>query len=199
MRAGVLSAGSLAAYGSLTGIVRWTGLPGRARRFTGSYERGSFDPESMPVTQWLDDTVLEIDPQAWRLRVSGGGRTATLSFDEVDAQREPIPATIDCTGGWFAHQDWEGARLDRLLGPMASAGRSVLIRSRSGYTRRYPLSDASRLWLATRAGGAPLSPGHGSPARIVAPGRRGFWWVKWVEAVEVGGTPWWWQPPFPLT
>jgi DMSO/TMAO reductase YedYZ molybdopterin-dependent catalytic subunit len=75
----------------------------------------------------------------------------------------------------------------------------VVARSVTGYSRRYPLVDAGRLWLATRVGGAPLSAGHGAPARIVAPGRRGFWWVKWVTSLEVSGAPWWWQPPFPLT
>jgi DMSO/TMAO reductase YedYZ molybdopterin-dependent catalytic subunit len=109
-----------------------------------------------------------------------------------------VRATLDCTGGWYAVQDWEGVRLDRLLGSTV-AGRSVLVRSRTGYARRYPMADAAGLWLATRVGGAPLSPGHGAPARIVAPGRRGFWWVKWVDAVAVEDTPWWWQPPFPLT
>jgi DMSO/TMAO reductase YedYZ molybdopterin-dependent catalytic subunit len=34
---------------------------------------------------------------------------------------------------------------------------------------------------------------------LVVPGRRGFWWVKWVTAVDVNDEPWWWQPPFPLT
>ena len=46
---------------------------------------------------------------------------------------------------------------------------------------------------------APLSVGHGFPARLVAPGRRGFWWVKWVDRIELQTTPWWWQPPFPVT
>jgi DMSO/TMAO reductase YedYZ molybdopterin-dependent catalytic subunit len=46
--------------------------------------------------------------------------------------------------------------------------------------------------------GAPLSPGHGAPVRLVAPGRRGFWWVKWVESVTVEPEPAWWQPPFPV-
>jgi DMSO/TMAO reductase YedYZ molybdopterin-dependent catalytic subunit len=55
------------------------------------------------------------------------------------------------------------------------------------------------LLLATHVGGAPLSAGHGAPARLVAPGRRGFWWVKWVTAIDVTDEPWWWQPPFPLT
>ena len=35
-------------------------------------------------------------------------------------------------------------------------------------------------------------------AEIGAPGRRGFWWVKWVVAVEVSDRPPWRQPPFPL-
>ena len=47
--------------------------------------------------------------------------------------------------------------------------------------------------------GRPLSHGHGFPARLVAPGRRGFWWVKWVTDIEVSDRPWWWQSPFPLT
>jgi DMSO/TMAO reductase YedYZ molybdopterin-dependent catalytic subunit len=47
-------------------------------------------------------------------------------------------------------------------------------------------------------GGRPLSVGHGFPARLVAPGRRGFWWVKWVSEIDVDDSPWWWQPPLPL-
>jgi DMSO/TMAO reductase YedYZ molybdopterin-dependent catalytic subunit len=51
----------------------------------------------------------------------------------------------------------------------------------------------------TRLGGEPLSPDHGFPARIVAPARRGFWWVKWVARIELSPIPWWLQSPFPLT
>ncbi len=39
--------------------------------------------------------------------------------------------------------------------------------------------------LATRVGGEPLSHGHGAPVRLVAPGRRGFQWVKWVTRLEL--------------
>jgi hypothetical protein len=44
-----------------------------------------------------------------------------------------------------------------------------------------------------------LSYGHGYPARIVAPGRRGFWWVKWVASVQPSMRPPWAQSVFPLT
>jgi DMSO/TMAO reductase YedYZ molybdopterin-dependent catalytic subunit len=47
--------------------------------------------------------------------------------------------------------------------------------------------------------GEPLSPGHGYPARIAAPGRRGFWWVKWVTEIELSDAPAWLQLPYPIT
>jgi DMSO/TMAO reductase YedYZ molybdopterin-dependent catalytic subunit len=75
---------------------------------------------------------------------------------------------------------------------------SVLVTSVTGYRRRLPAADTSTLLLATHLGGAPLSAGHGAPVRLVAPSRRGFWWVKWVTAVELSDQPWWRQTPFPL-
>jgi DMSO/TMAO reductase YedYZ molybdopterin-dependent catalytic subunit len=83
--------------------------------------------------------------------------------------------------------------------PATGDARSLLVRSHTGYWVRLPIGDVDHLLLATGAGGRPLSPGHGYPLRLVAPGRRGFWWVKWVDRIEVGAEPAWWQPPFPLT
>lgn len=198
LRAGLLAAGSLAAYTALAGLVTVAGLPGRARRFTGSFEVGSFRPREMPVVQWLDDPVPAVDPSAWELRVLvRGAEVGRVGLGELEARREPVLATLDCTGGWFARQRWEGVRLSSVLGSLS--GRSVTVRSVTGYWRRFPLADVDRLWLATRVGGEPLSAGHGFPARLVAPGRRGFWWVKWVREVEVSDLPWWWQPPYPLS
>jgi DMSO/TMAO reductase YedYZ molybdopterin-dependent catalytic subunit len=201
LRSAALAAGSAAVYGAVAGITVIGRLPGRDRRFTGSYETGSGRPEEMPVTQWLNDSVPAIDGNAWRLSL-GGHTGEGLALSELDRMVEPIRAVLDCTGGWFAEQTWEGVRLDRLLA-LAGAGetehRSVVVASVTGYRRRFPAADASGLWLVTRIGGRPLSPGHGFPARLVAPGRRGFWWVKWVSSVDRSTAPWWWQPPFPLT
>ncbi|MGH2572904.1 MAG: molybdopterin-dependent oxidoreductase [Actinomycetota bacterium] len=198
LRSGALAAGSLAAYGAMAGLIRLMGMPGRRRRFTGSYATGSYRPEGMPVTQWLFDSVPAVDPATWRLLVlDRGSEVGRFSLGELDDRREPVRALIDCTGGWFAEQDWEGVRLDRLL-PSVGGARSFAARSVTGYSRRFPAGDLANLWLATRVGGRPLSAGHGLPARIVAPGRRGFWWVKWVSSIEVSDVPWWWQPPFPL-
>jgi DMSO/TMAO reductase YedYZ molybdopterin-dependent catalytic subunit len=188
---GVGAAGSLA----LDGLVRVAGVRGASRRVTGSFETGSDVPANMPVTQWLNDQVQEVDAASWRLRVSGGART--FSVGELAAFGDALRATLDCTGGWYAEQVWRGARLDRLLD--GAGGESIVVRSITGYWRRFPRSDAAGLLVATHVGEAPLSAGHGAPARLVAPGRRGFWWVKWITEIDVDDEPWWWQPPFPLT
>ncbi len=172
-------------------------LPHAGRGATRSLERGSFRPRAMPVTQWLFDDVPTIDGDGWRLQV--GDRLWSREELERLVDTEVV-ATLDCTGGWYADQRWSGVHLDVLLAVSAvPAGRSIEVRSATGYTRRFPRHDAPTLLLATRLGGEPLSAGHGFPARLVAPDRRGFWWVKWVTEIQVDEQPWWWQPPFPLT
>ena len=168
------------------------------RRFTGSYETGSFDPDAMPVTSWLVDPVPSVDPDRWRLTVVDGVGRYRLGLDELAAFGVRMRATLDCTSGWYARQDWSGVPVSALLRGTGQA-RSLRVHSVTGYWIRLPVSDAGRLLLATHVGGAPLSAGHGYPLRLIAPGRRGYWWVKWVDRIELQATPWWWQPPFPVT
>src|ERR671919_415138 len=198
LRTGALLGATGVAYAAVEGIVRAASLPGADRRFTGSYETGSFRPEDMPVTQWLNDTVPSIVPGEWRLLVGAGSEAREWTYDELARFEDRVRAPIDCTGGWFAQQGWGGVRLSRLF-PEGGEARSLSVVSATGYGRRFPVRDIPNLLLATRVGGQPLGAGHGFPARVVAPGRRGFWWVKWVERMELSATPWWWQPPFPVT
>lgn len=192
IRVATLTAGAgvvLAGWETAVGAVGW---PGGERRFTGSHERGSGNPAAMPVTQWFTDTVPYLD----RMELTIAGRP--LGRGDLGALPvETVEATLDCTSGWYSTQQWRGVRLDRLLGKVDGA--SIEVRSVTGYGRRFPAEDADRLWLAFEVGDAPLSAGHGFPARIVAPGRRGFWWVKWVESVRPSDVPAWFQVPFPLS
>jgi len=197
MRWGVLAVLALASYAVAESTIRLTGAPGARRRFTGSHEVGSFEPARMPVTSWLDDPVPSVDPATWRLVIvdGSGRRELTLADLGGDAQ---LRATLDCTSGWYAHQDWSGVPVSSLMSPDPEA-RSLLVHSVTGYWVRFPVADIGHLLLATQVGGGPLSPGHGFPVRLIAPNRRGFWWVKWVDRIELDATPAWWQPPFPVT
>lgn len=198
LRAGLVGVAAAGLYAGAESVVRLADLPGSRRRFTGSYEAGSFDPATMPTTIWLDDRRPDVDPSAYRLEVSDAAGSYSMPLAELSTYDVTRRETLDCTSGWYAEQDWTGAPVAALLRDVGD-GRSLLVRSVTGYWIRLPVEDAGDLLLATQVGGRPLSAGHGFPARLVAPGRRGYWWVKWVDRVEVQATPAWWQPPFPLT
>ncbi len=197
LRLSALLGASLAGYAALEGAARLARWPGGRRRATGSYETGTDDPAAMPETSWLFDEVPDVDPATYAVTVRTPAGTRTAGYAEVAGGGDEVRAVIDCTGGWYAAQTWRGTRLDRLLGGVPASG-VVVVTSVTGYQRRFPAAEASALWLATHAAGQPLDAAHGAPARLVAPGRRGFWWVKWVRSVAVEDGPAWWQPPFPL-
>ena len=206
LRAGSLLAGAGLVYGAGEAAVRVLSLPGSRRRFTGSYEYGSLQPSQLPVTQWMFDAVPAIDPATWRLTLQVGATVREWTYDELLAFDDRVQATLDCTGGFYSTQDWSGVWLSRLLesslSPVAGKGRgegsSLHVRSLTGYDRRFAVSDAGRLLVATRLGGLPLDPGHGFPIRLVVPEQRGYWWVKWVSTIALDELPSWWQLPFPM-
>jgi DMSO/TMAO reductase YedYZ molybdopterin-dependent catalytic subunit len=164
-------------------------LPGARRAATGSYQSADAIP-----TQWMFDATPDIGVESYLLTIAGRPWT----YRDLASFDDRVTALLDCTGGWYSEQVWEGVWLDRLL-PANSAGLlSVNVRSTTGYSRRFDIDDASRMLLATRLDGRALDPGNGFPLRLVVPGRRGFTWVKWVTSVDAESLPSWWQPPFPL-
>ena len=181
---------ALAAAGAAYGIQQL--VVGDNRRFTGSHEIASFNPSEMPTTMWLNDRSPRVPASEWELTIAGN----LVALEALHEKVRPVEADLDCTGGWWSRQSWDAVPLADL---MPSIGAPTLeVTSMTGYSRLFPARDASNLYLAIGYNGEPLRRGHGAPVRLVAPGRRGFWWVKWVHRIDPVDRPWWLQLPFPL-
>src|SRR4029453_10395289 len=72
-------------------VCRRGGGRGGSRRFTGSYEDGSFDPAAMPTTSWIDDVPPEVDPATWRLVVADADGERELSLEQLFRPHAPRP------------------------------------------------------------------------------------------------------------
>jgi hypothetical protein len=198
-RRAALLLGGAALWQGLAVVASVARLPAAERRFTGSRDAGG-EGADFPRTSWLFDDPTPLPLDTWRVRVSGHvDEPVAIAFDALRPDHS-LRATIDCTGGWYADRVWYGVPVSALLerAGVVPGARSVVVRGVTGYARRFSLGDARAALLATRVGDESLGHGHGGPARLVVPGRRGYDWVKWVTHIEVSRVPAWWNWPLPL-
>lgn len=161
---------------------------GARRRFTGSRPLPEGDGNAaFPVTSWVADNPDPLDLDTWALSVTGLV-DSPVSIGISDLRPDHTQTTLlDCTSGWYTEQEWTGRRLGDVLSEadVHSSARWVTVRSVTGFRWSFPIEEAAEMLLATHVGGEALSHGHGAPLRLVAPNRRGFQWVKWIDKIEV--------------
>jgi DMSO/TMAO reductase YedYZ molybdopterin-dependent catalytic subunit len=184
-----LGGATLVGWWAAEALHRWRSEPEAPRRATGSRRAGLFSGNRFPVTHNLAASEAQVDPAVWRLELEGE-RTGRLqlSYEDLrDLPQSEMTATIDCTLGWYATQKWEGIWLKDLLRVGDAPGQAIAVRFESvtGYAQTLPWEEALGVLLATHVDGETLSHSHGFPVRVVAPLRRGWFWVKWLAKVEV--------------
>ena len=181
--AGVTALGTLA-WGTANVVER---IRGGTRRFTGS--RWLPDGGVPPPTTFYGEGTPAVDPGRWRLRVHG--RVAsTLELDMAALAAlgtEEREAILDCTSGWALRTGWRGTPLTAVLAAAGADPEATFVKVRSVTGWMVPLErhELAGALLATHVAGRALPAGNGAPVRLVAPGRRGLDWVKWIAEVEV--------------
>jgi len=154
------------------------------------------DPADRPVNRSARNAgVLEAAAAStYRLRIEGRvARPLTLTLDDIlafPAHSAGLP--IACVEGWSYSARWTGPRLRDLLDAAgAAAGAAVNVESleqrspyRVAFVNHFQAHDPDTL-LATHLDGAPLTPDHGAPVRLIGPDRPGVNQTKWVTRVVV--------------
>jgi DMSO/TMAO reductase YedYZ molybdopterin-dependent catalytic subunit len=130
-------------------------------------------------------------PDDGRLRVDGlVAQPLVLSLHEVDAlAAQAHAADFVCEEGWMVpDQHWEGVALAAILARAGVQSAARFLKAHAGdFTVLVPLEEAltGGALLARHLNGMPLTPAHGAPLRLVAPGRACWYSVKWVDRLEL--------------
>jgi DMSO/TMAO reductase YedYZ molybdopterin-dependent catalytic subunit len=152
---------------------------------------GQYIPRTLPVLHY--GPVPAFDPQSWDLRIFGAtesGAEVRLRWDDVAALPvSELTADFHCVTKFTVPAiHWTGIPAAALLHrfPPAATVTHVMIWADYGYSANVRIGDfaAPTTLLATQIEGAPLTPEHGSPLRLVLPHRYAWKSVKWVRALE---------------
>ena len=150
---------------------------------------GQYLTEKWPVLHY--GTVPRFDPKTWDFRVFGKvEKEITLKWDEfAKLDQKFVQADMHCVTTWSRlDQKWEGipfAKIVEFAKPTPEA-KFVIAHSEYGFTANVPIEYCLRddCLIALRANGEPLTPEHGSPARLVIPPLYAWKSAKWLRGIE---------------
>jgi DMSO/TMAO reductase YedYZ molybdopterin-dependent catalytic subunit len=137
--------------------------------------------------------VPKFRPETWDFRVSGAtesGREHHWDWAGIAGlPRCTVTADLHCvTKCTIPGIVWEGIAAAEVLqaAPPAESVTHVMVWADYGYSANIRISDFATdgTLFATGVAGAPLTPEHGYPMRLVVPHLYGWKSVKWVRAVE---------------
>jgi DMSO/TMAO reductase YedYZ molybdopterin-dependent catalytic subunit len=152
---------------------------------------GQYVPRKLPVLHY--GPVPRFKPQTWNLSICGAtdsGAKYSWNWDEVAAlPRCEVIADLHCvTRFTMPGNRWAGVGAAEILRavPPADSVTHVMIWADYGYSANVRIADfaAESTLLATHHDGAPLTPEHGYPLRLVVPSLYAWKSVKWVRAIE---------------
>jgi hypothetical protein len=177
----------------------WFKSGGRVREGTGVFpEIKNLALELTPTEDFYEVSKNAFDPQVaageWRLEVAGLVETPlSLSYEDLKA----LPsieeyATLACIsnyvgGDLIGNALWRGVRLREILqmAGLKEGAVDLLLKASDDYTDSIPIDRAmaDHTILVYEMNGAPLTPSHGFPARLLVPGIYGMKNVKWLTRI----------------
>ena len=150
---------------------------------------GQYVTQKWPVLHY--GSVPGTSLATWNFRVWGEVENPfSITWEEFrQMPRKSVHADIHCVTRWSRlDTDWEGVPIQHVLerAKLKPSAHFVLAHCEQGYTANLPLEvlDDDDVMLADIADGAPLTPEHGYPLRLLVP-KRYFWKsAKWIRGLQ---------------
>ena len=137
--------------------------------------------------------VPRFQPETWDLRVFGAtasGAERRWTFPDLAAlPKATVRGDFHCVTKFSVLDNvWKGIATRTIvdLAPPDDGARHVMVWAEYGYSANLRMSDFAAVTsiLATHCNGAPLSPDHGWPLRLVVPHLYAWKGPKWVRGIE---------------
>jgi DMSO/TMAO reductase YedYZ molybdopterin-dependent catalytic subunit len=179
--------------GALIGAWIWinmptkTSNPGEIREYNGQKlsSVNDFRNEAIKGNQ-------DVNISTYTLTITGLVQKETvLTYDEiVNTHTHYLKvATLHCVEGWDVTILWEGVLVKDLLqdahyNPNAQV---LIFYSQDGFTTSLPISYIvnNNITIAYKVNGLTLPKSEGYPFQLVAEGKLGYKWAKWITRMEV--------------
>ena len=133
-----------------------------------------------------------VDINTYRLNVTGMVRSPqSLTYGEIldnfTGQRKV--ATLNCVEGWSVTILWDGVPVRDILaaaGPEPGATTAIFYAA-DGYSTSFPLSylEDNDIIMAYAMNNVTMPAERGYPFQLVAEGKWGYKWIKWVTGIEL--------------
>ena len=151
-----------------------------------------------PYHRTYDNSIRgpqKVAKDAYRLKVDGlVQKPLSLTYKQIlDMPSVKEVVDMPCVEGWTETLLYQGVRLSDLLalaGPKPEAT-WVMFHSAEGYSTGLPLKflQGDKVMLGYKINELPLDATRGWPFQLVAPGKLGYKWAKWVVRLELTAKP----------
>ncbi|MDD4498038.1 MAG: molybdopterin-dependent oxidoreductase [Methanosarcinaceae archaeon] len=152
-----------------------------------------------PIAEQRNNAIegtRRIDPESYRLEVDGLVKNPlNFSYEELRAFPQVSKVVdLDCVEGWGFTAKWTGFRLADLFkeaGGLRENATTVIFYSEDGYSTALELDYLLEkdIILAYKLNDVTLPPDGGFPLQLVAEGKYGYKWAKWITRIELRDSP----------
>jgi DMSO/TMAO reductase YedYZ molybdopterin-dependent catalytic subunit len=136
--------------------------------------------------------VQHINVSSYRLAVTGLVQNETVyTYEDLvnNHTSHNKVVTLHCVEGWEVTALWQGVRVKDLLEEAGynQTAQDLIFYAQDGYATSLPLSYivGNNIMIAYKVNNVTLPPEEGFPFQLVAEGKLGYKWIKWVTKIEV--------------